>query len=393
MVSRLPVEPRREPHALAAVRRWDLRPLFGGPAFLVGVRRLLPCGLAVALLAALPCAAAAAERRAQPLVDLPPAPGARVVDRVVDGTPSAPRARAAQASGRTTVVRAADGQRVRVTLSDAYAADPAIARSYVTFLSDLPHGSELRLLRMRIVTPQAVPSSCGAPDAVDVLACYLPRSDLMVVPGEAPQEQGVTQAYVVAHEYGHHIANHRSNAPFEALDFGPKRWASQQDVCHHWLADRLAPGDEADNYRANPGEAWAETYARLKYPEPKWRYTELLRPTQGANVAALRDVGDPWRGPRRQAFRGRLGRLDAQDRHSFKLTLDGTLRVRLQGPRTANYDLVLRANGRLRGRTRAAGSRDRVRWGACVQAPETITVTVRRRSGAGPYTLRVTSAG
>ena len=382
------------PIALAAVHRQDLRPLIGGPAFLVGVRRLLQCGLALALLAALPCTAAAAERQAQPLVDLPPAPGARVVDRVVDGTPSAPLARAAQASGRTTVVRAADGQPVRVTLSDAYAADPAIARSYVSFLSDLPHGSELRLLRMRIVTPQAVPSSCGAPDAVDVLACYLPRSDLMVVPGEAPQEQGVTQAYVVAHEYGHHIANHRSNAPFEALDFGPKRWASQQDVCHHWLADRLAPGDEADNYRANPGEAWAETYARLRYPEPEWRYTELLRPTQGANVAALRDVGDPWRGPRGQAFRGRLGRLDAQDRHSFKLTLDGTLRVRLEGPRTANYDLVLRANGRLRGRTRAAGSRDRLgSEAACVQAPETITVTVRRRSGAGPYTLRVTSAG
>src|SRR5215217_5084283 len=127
------------PRPSASPPRWRaeaMRPLFGGPGFLVGVRRLLPCGLAVALLAVLPCATAAAERRAQPLVDLPPAPGARVVDRVLDGTPPALRARAAQASGHTTVVRAADGQPVRVTLTNAYAADPAIARSYVTFLSD-----------------------------------------------------------------------------------------------------------------------------------------------------------------------------------------------------------------------------------------------------------------
>jgi hypothetical protein len=358
------------------------------------VRRLPPCGLLAALLvAALPGTAPAAQRRAQPLIDVPPAPGARMVDRVVRDVPRALRARAAQASGRTTVVRAADGQPVRVTVSSAYAADPAVAASYVKFLSDLPHGSELRRLRMRIVTPGAVASSCGAQPSSGVLACYLPRANLMVVPGEQPPDDDVSQAYIVAHEYGHHIANHRSNAPFDALDFGPKRWASQQDVCHQWLADRLVPGDEGDFYRLNPGEAWAETYAQLTYPQ-EWRYSELLRPTSAGNVAALRDVGEPWRADRRQAFRGRLGRLDGQDRHSFRLRLDGTLRVQLEGPRTANYDLVLRANGRLRGRTRATGSRDRLGWqAACVQAPETITVTVRRRSGAGPYTLRVRWAG
>jgi hypothetical protein len=358
------------------------------------VRRLLPpCGLAALLVAALPCAGAAAQRRAQPLVDLAPAPGAHMVDRVLRDAAPAPRARAAQSPGRTTVLRAADGQPVRVTLSGAYAADPVVARSYVNFLSDLPHGPELRQLNVRIVTPGAIASNCDATPEDGVLACYLERANLMVVPGEQPPDEEVSPSYIVAHEYGHHIANHRSNAPFEALDFGPKRWASLKNVCHQAIAGRLLPGDEGDGYRANPGEAWAETYAQLKYRQP-WRYSALLRPTPAGNFAAAADVLDPWRTDRGRAFRGRLGRLDAQDRHRFRLSLDGTLAVRLQGPRRADYDLVVRANGRVVGRTSAAGSRDRRSWeAACVQAPETITVTVRRRSGAGPYTLRVRWAG
>ena len=97
---------------------------------------------------------------------------------------------------------------------------------------------------------------------------------------------------------------------------------------------------------------------------------------------------------RRRPSAGASGASTSQDRFTFRLTLDGSLRFRLAGPRAANYDLEVRADGHLEGRTRAPGSRDKLGWeAACVQAPETIAVTVHRRSGAGPYTLRVTSAG
>ena len=108
----------------------------------------------------------------------------------------------------------------------------------------------------------------------------------------------------------------------------------------------------------------------------------------------MADVTQPWRASRHETFRGRLGRFDRQDRFTFRLTLDGPLRVRLEGRRSANFDLELRAGGRVEGRTRTPGSRDRLGWdAACVQAPETVAVTVRRRSGGGSYVLRVTSAG
>ena len=356
-------------------------------------RRLLPGLVLLVVLLAAPARASAGQRHAQPLVDLAPAAGARVVDRVLDRPTPALRARAAQAAARTAVLRTSDGLPVQVTLASPYAADTQVAQSYVDFLSGLPHGSELGLLRMRIVPPQQVAPECGATEDLGVIACYLPPRNLMVVPGEL-SEAGVTPSYVVAHEYGHHIANHRSNPPFGALDYGPKQWASVKNVCSETLAGRLAPGDEGDLYRANPGEAWAETYARLKYPTGEWRYSDLLRPTKAGDFAAVADVLTPWKASRHQTFRGRLGRLDAQDRFTFRLTLDGSLRFRLAGPRAADYDLDVRADGHAEGRTRTPGSRDHLGWdAACVQAPETIAVTVRRRSGTGPYTLRVTSAG
>jgi hypothetical protein len=335
----------------------------------------------------------AGQRHAQPLVDLAPAPGARVVDRVLDRTPPQLRAQVAQSAARTAVLHAMDGLPVRVTMSPAYAADTTVAQSYVDFLSELPHGSELGLLRMRIVAPEEIASACHANEDLGVIACYLPRNDLMVVPGEQT-EADLTTSYVVAHEYGHHIAHHRLNPPFDALDYGPKQWASVKNVCSESIARRLAPGDEGDRYRANPGEAWAETYAQLKYPDLEWRYTDLLRPTPAGNFAAMADVVRPWRATRKQTFRGRLGRFDQQDRFALRLTLDGPLRVRLDGPRAANFDLVVRAGGRVEGRTRTPGSNDHVGWqAACVRSPETVSVTVRRRSGAGPFALHVTSAG
>ena len=100
---------------------------------------------------------------------------------------------------------------------------------------------------------------------------------------------------MIAHEYGHHIAAHRSNAPLEALDFGPKRWSSYELVCSNTIDGKLAPGDQGANYLSNPGEAWAEAYARLVFPAEAWRFTPLLKPTQGSRSPPR--PTSPSRGP------------------------------------------------------------------------------------------------
>ncbi|HWT95795.1 MAG TPA: hypothetical protein VN238_22535 [Solirubrobacteraceae bacterium] len=245
---------------------------------------LLVAGAAAGLVLA--AAAPASASPATPLVDRAPAPGATFTDTVVRQPSLALKARASQATDAAVEYRTPSGDSVGVQLAPVYGNDPAVAQSYVDFVDSLPHGAELGELTMRIVPSADVPANCGATQDSGVLACYLPTQDLMIVPGDELQNAGgVTTSYVVAHEYGHHVANHRSNSPFNALDFGPKQWASEQDVCSYTLDGRLAPGDEAEAYAANPGEAWAESYAQLKYPTGR---VELHEPAQADDALAGR---------------------------------------------------------------------------------------------------------
>ncbi len=176
---------------------------------------------------------------------------------------------------------------------------------------------------MRIVPASEVPSDCGAPGQ-DILACYIAGVRRMIVPGDMHSSGGVTTSFVIAHEYGHHVAAYRSNAPFSALDFGPKRWSSYERVCARTLAGKLFPGDEGNHYVANPGEAWAETYAHLVYPKVHWFYTRLLKPDAGALAAARADVLDPWTGPATKRFAGTL----AERRGEAELPAEGQPRRR-----------------------------------------------------------------
>jgi hypothetical protein len=351
--------------------------------------------LALAAAAALLVPAlAAAKPLAHPLVDRVPL-GSHFKDRVFR---SNPRTAHAAISGNWYSYPTKDGKTVVAAISDNYGnqLNTRIVQSYVDFLDGLQHGTELAQLKIYIAPPDEVLAECGG--AAGTLACYDSRVQIMFVPGEEPDTgaSGVTLSYVVAHEYGHHIAAHRSNDPFRAFAFGPKYWASYEMVCDRAIKGQLAPGNEAEFYGSNPGEGWAETYAQLKYPEVAWQYNPIMKPDVNAFAAAQKDISTPWTGNVTKVFKGSFGKRGASvKRYRFDLTLDGRLAARLSGPRKSDYNFVITSNGRDQGRTSKPGSRDSVSYeAACRQeALEHVTVTVKRVTGAGPFTLRITYAG
>jgi hypothetical protein len=309
-------------------------------------------------------------------------------DKVIKTT----RAHASQIQGTTQSYPTGDGSiSIPVTLASSFTGDPAVAQSYATFLGTLPHGSELASLKVTVVPSSEVASACGGDPSDGILACYGANDQTMIVPGDQAVQSDVSVNYVIAHEYGHHIAAHRSNAPLEALDFGPKRWASYELVCSNTLDGRLAPGDQGVNYLSNPGEAWAESYARLVFPDEAWRFTPLLAPSKGSALAAMADVLQPWTKRVTQTF-------DGTGTRTFKLpiTLDGAFTLQLDGPAKANYDLIVRSGGKVVDRTARKGSKDRINYRiACRDhRTETLRITVIKRSGpGGPYSLTAKYAG
>jgi hypothetical protein len=309
-------------------------------------------------------------------------------DKVITGS----LAHASQVQGSTQSYPTGDGSiSIPVTLASSYTGDPAVAQTYATYLGTLPHGPELASLKVTVVPSSEVAKECGGDPSDGILACYGADDQTMIVPGDQAAGSDVSVNYVIAHEYGHHIAAHRSNAPLNALDFGPKLWSSYELVCDNTLDGKLAPGDQGANYLSNPGEAWAESYARLIYPTEAWRFTPVLKPTKGSALAAMADVAQPWTKRVTTTFTG-------TNTKTFKLpiTLDGAFTLQLKGPARANYDLIVRSGGKLVDRTTRSDSKDRINYRiACRdRRTETLRITVIRRSGpGGPYTLTAKYAG
>jgi len=205
-----------------------------------------------------------------------------------------------------------DGMTVYVSSSDLYTPDPAAAQSYVNFLGWLTHGPELNGLYVFILTPAEVTAYCGGFAA----ACWSTASSIpggfMVVAGE--DTGGIPIEQAVAHEFGHHIAFHRVNTPWQAVEWGPKRWANYENVCANTANGNLFPGDEGAHYTLNPGEGWAEGYRQMNElrAEGTWRplgwvvVDPFFMPDSTDLALISQDVMDPWSGPTPYVMQGRL---------------------------------------------------------------------------------------
>jgi len=219
-----------------------------------------------------------------------------------------------------------DGNHMTIYMSTRYPQSDAAIQRWVAFFGALPHGSELSLVTAYIAPIDEVEETCGNDH---VLGCY--GGQKMVFPGETVD--GVAPTSVAAHEYGHHIAANRDNAPWRAIDWGTKRWATQMSICQRTAAGMAFPGDEGANYSLNPGEAFAETYRVLVEGGDSWPIVDnSFRPDAGALAAVRQDVLDPWHGPTTKTIKVKFPPGRRTWATTITAALDGDVAVEARGP-------------------------------------------------------------
>jgi hypothetical protein len=259
-----------------------------------------------------------------------------------------------------------------------------------SFLGTLIHGSEMELLAVQLDTPAQIEFDCG----YGAQACYYATEDRIVISGNGTlTPDRATREYVLAHEYGHHVARHReSPPPFPAaIDWGTARWSSYEHVCQRSRAGALFPGNEGLHYFRDPGEAFAESFARLRFPESgiAWRWLRALEPDRPAFQAIREDTLDPWLGRTAFGLRGRIPpRRGGAAVRAFRTPLDGT--VSLQPAGRPRYDLsLLNPAGRvLRTSRHGLSFRHRLNYTVCGQARLRVAISSSRRAG-GAFKLQI----
>ncbi len=282
------------------------------------------------------------------------------------------------------------GQVVTVFVSGSYPEDPAVAQRWANFLAGLVHGPELARVTAYLAPLREVQRLCGE----DALACYSPRDEFLVAPGEDP-ESDVSAEAVVAHEYGHHVAASRSNAPWRAVDWGTKRWASYLNVCARARAGELFPGSQQiPRYRLNPGEAFAEAYRvlnqrRAGVSETAWSLvSSSLYPDDRSLALLEEDVVRPWTKASTRSYRARATRTTRTRTFRVATPLDGTLTATVRAPRGARLELQVYAGTRQLARVRTAKGASR-RLTTTVCGDRSLRLRVRALAGAGALRLDV----
>jgi hypothetical protein len=351
---------------------------------------------ALAALAALLCAlvlaapAGAAPRSAPDVVITNPSPA--TARAIVEQRKVAPRYAVNDGAGRSVDISESALCAATCTSHDL--------QGIANFLGTLPHGDEMSLLAVHVVAPAELaappPDGCGTPNA---LACYFPGLNNMVISGnESTASDGATREYVIAHEYGHHLASHRNNAPFAnpSVDWGPKNWASFAGVCAGVKSGRYFPGDEGSHYYDNPGEAFAESYARTVFPTSPvpWEWPDFpdVLTSSGAGTAAIQqDALHPWNGDHSDPRKGRFGhkRKVKRQTKTFATPLDGVFTLTLKGADKADLALKLKGpDGRTLARSDGVGSHEQVTYSVC---GERLLTAVVKRHGRRKSRYKVTA--
>ena len=227
------------------------------------------------------------------------------------------------------------GEKVIVYASNSYPQNPALEQRWADFLGSLIHGPEISTVTVLLSTPGQLVGACG----LDAVACYSPQGSLLYTPGDDPAADLSAEA-VITHEYGHHIAANRSDAPWNALAWGPKRWSSTIQVCARTRKKELVPGaEDPAHYMVNPGEGWAETYRVLNErkagkAETPWEIvSQSLYPNDAALAAAEQDVTSPWAQSSPTTRTVSFTRATRVRTVTVPTPLDGTLRLNVRPSR------------------------------------------------------------
>ena len=352
----------------------------------------IPVTLFVAAALTLPAAAPALA--SQPQRSIPAAnpaalgsqPNVVIHDRVL------PRRSGAHSAAVSDVIPAnafsgsytADGMKIKIAISPSYSANAAKAQSWADFLASLPQSGDAATMTVYFAPLREMQRACG-PDA---FGCYDPNDSLLVLLGE-PAPDGASVEEIAAHEFGHHIANNRDNAPWSADSWGPKRWATKLKVCQGVRGRTMFPDDQGDNYGRNPTEGWAEAYRVSAGQNPTdWSIvSDIFRPDAATQKIALLDATSPWPGNVAKTVSGSFkSRAAAVKRIKLSVPLDGRVSVSAStgGMRVA-LDLF-DATDRKRLASSAAASRaSSLRSDVCGQ--RTVVVHLKRSAGSGSYKL------
>jgi hypothetical protein len=273
------------------------------------------------------------------------------------------------------------GSSVRINVSDSYPVDQTLPQGFATYLGSLVHGPELSRLTLDLAPLSEVEQVCGG----QALACYDPGSETIVA---SPEDQldAPPAKEIVTHEYGHHVAQNESDAPWLAEDNGTKRWSSYENICARSAAGTAAPGNEGGSYAENPGEAFAEAYRVLNLTKQgqtsiDWDIvSQSFYPDATALALLDEDVTSPWTGPTVTHVHGSFG-FGKVRTIVVKTALDGAFVARLHSPTKAKMQLALYAGSTLLARGTS------VSYSVCGQ--RSLTLKVERLKGAGTFTVDV----
>ncbi len=271
---------------------------------------------------------------------------------------------------------------VDVAISPSYVPDPTVGQAWANFLTALPQAGDANSVHVYIAPFGEMSTLCGG----EAEACYFPASELLVTTGLGTVSDGQPVEAVAAHEYAHHIARNRDNDPWDALSYGPKRWATSIGACPLVNAGDLEAGENVDNYEFDVAEGWAEAY-RMTATQTPWSglVNSVFNPDDGERAAVRKDALDPWEDNASVVRSGRVRRGRYFRNLRITTPLDGAIGIAVVASRGLDIDLSLQSGNRkqLIDVSARRGRRDAV--GGLICGQDSLILRMYRARGKGTY--------